>query len=454
VASLAHLLGAPRGESMEPDWRVVLKNEFHDILPGSSIHEVYDDAARELTGVIDNGAAAQQAALAAIASRLPKGNLADALVVVNPSLCERPIGSSAETVPPLGVRVVDRAALKPVPGLSASKTHLENATLRVTIGADGSIASIVHKPSAREALTGEGSALYIYPVDKPRAWDAWDIDGDYMERAVRLAKPESIAVTEQGPDRAAVRITHRYRDSTVVQTVSLAANGRRVDVATDIDWHERRTMLRVETDVAVRAAEVTYECAFGVVKRPTHGNTSWDQAMFEVPGHRFADMAETGFGLALLNDAKYGHSARGNRLGLSLVRSPVYPDPIADEGAQSFTYSLMPHAGAWHEAGVREEAEALNQPLLTLAASGLAPATMQPLKLTGLPVALSALKSAEEGDGIILRVYEPAGARGAVAIAADGWRTSAPLNVMEEPLAEADDVVPPFAVRSWRLAKT
>jgi alpha-mannosidase len=357
------------------------------------------------------------------------------------------------TVPPLGIRVVDRAALKPVPGLTVSKAHLENATLRVTIGEDGSIAGILHKPTGREALTGEGSALYIYPVDKPRAWDAWDIDGDYMERAVRLTKPESIAVTEQGPDRAAVRITHRYRDSTIVQTLSLAANGRRVDVATDIDWHERRTMLRVETDVAVRAAEVTYECAFGIVKRPTHGNTSWDQAMFEVPGHRFADMAETGFGLALLNDAKYGHSARGNRLGLSLVRSPVYPDPIADEGAQSFTYSLMPHAGEWHEAGVREEAEALNQPLLTLAASGLAPATMQPLKLSGLPVALSALKSAEEGDGIILRVYEPAGARGAVAIAADGWRTGVPLNVMEELLAEAGDLVPPFAVRSWRLTK-
>jgi alpha-mannosidase len=453
AASLAHMLGAARPASLEPDWRVVLKNEFHDILPGSSIHEVYDDAARELTVVIDNAATAQQAALREIAARLPKGDIADALIVVNPSLSPRAIASSPEVVAPLGIRVTDRAALKPVPGLSVSRTHLENARLRVGIAEDGSIASIVHKPTGREALTGEGSALIVYPVDKPRAWDAWDIDGDYIERSVRLAKPESIAVVEEGPDRAAIRVAHRYRDSTVVQTISLTSNGSRVDVRTEIDWHERRAMLRVETDVAVRAAEVTYECAFGVVKRPTHSNTSWDQAMFEVPGHRFADMSEVGFGLALLNDAKYGHSARGNRLGLSLVRSPVYPDPLADEGAQTFTYALMPHAGDWHDGGVREEAEALNQPLLTLAATNLAATTLAPLKVTGLAVALSALKPAEEGDGLILRVYEPAGGRGAVAVAADGWQTGEPLNIMEEPLGDAGSIIPPFAVRSWRLTK-
>ncbi|HVY19720.1 MAG TPA: glycoside hydrolase family 38 C-terminal domain-containing protein [Bauldia sp.] len=453
AASLAHLIGCPKPQSLEADWRIVLKNEFHDILPGSSIHEVYDDAARELTAVIDAGAKAQSTALAAIASRLPKGAIADALVVVNPSLSSRPIQSSAETVPPLGIRVVDGKALAPVPGLGASKTHLENATLRVAIAADGSVASILHKPTGREALTGEGSALVVYPVDKPRAWDAWDIDGDYFERAIRFTKPESIAVVEDGPHRAAVRITHRYRDSTIIQTLSLAANGKRLDVHTDVDWHERRTMLRVETDIAVRTREVTYECAFGVVKRPTHQNTSWDQAMFEVPGHRFADMSETGFGLALLNDAKYGHSARGNRLGLSLVRSPVYPDPLADEGPQSFTYALMPHAGDWHEGGVREEAEALNQPLLATSASGLAATTLQPLTITGLPVALSTLKPSEEGDGVIARVYEPAGARGKVGVAASGWTVSGPLTVMEEPAKGAADALGPFEIRSWLLAR-
>ncbi len=175
--------------------------------------------------------------------------------------------------------------------------------------------------------------------------------------------------------------------------------------------------------------------------------------MFEVPGHRFADMSEVGFGVAVLYDSKYGHIARGNRRGLSPLRSPTYPDPLADEGTQSFTYALMPHAGDWHEGGVREEAEDLNQPLLATIASGLAAGTLQPLTVTGLPVALSALKPAEDGDGVILRVYEPAGARGPVKIGTDGWATSAPLTIMEEPMADAGDMLRPFEVRSWRLTK-
>ena len=142
-------------------------------------------------------------------------------------------------------------------------------------------------------------------------------------------------------------------------------------------------LLRSLTPADVRAERATFECAFGVVTRPTHRNTSWDEAQFEVAGHRFADLAEPGFGLALLNDAKYGHSARDNVLGLSLVRSPVYPDPLADEGEQRFAYALMPHAGAWREGGVREEAEDLNQPLLVGLARGLAPATLAPLGCDG-----------------------------------------------------------------------
>ena len=146
---------------------------------------------------------------------------------------------------------------------------------------------------------------------------------------------------------------------------------------------------------------------------------------FEVAGHRFADLSEPGFGLALLNDAKYGHSARGNVLGLSLVRSPVYPDPLADEGEQRFTYALMPHAGTWHEGGVREEAEDLNQPLLCVPARGLAPAILTPLGREGVAAGLGALKAAEDGDGLILRVYEPAGARGPVSLKLPaGWRVA------------------------------
>ena len=171
-------------------------------------------------------------------------------------------------------------------------------------------------------------------------------------------------MVETGPHRAAIRVTRRFRDSTIVQTYRLWANSARLDIATDIDWHERRILLKARFPLAIRSDTATFECAHGVIRRPTHRNTSWDTARFEVAAHRFADLSEHGYGVALLNDGKYGHHALGNELGLSLLRSPAYPDPLADEGRQSFTYALYPHSGDWLTGGVLAEAEDLNQPLL------------------------------------------------------------------------------------------
>ena len=266
-------------------------------------------------------------------------------------------------MPPLGVAVIARD-VAPAPGLSASKTHLENAVLKATIAADGTISSLLHKPTGREALAGAGNQLWAYPVDKPRNWDAWDVDADYIQRGEQLTAVESIALVDSGPHRAALRIVRRFRASTITQTYVLTANSPRLDIETTLDWHDRRVFLRTVTPVAVRSATAAFECANGVVMRPTHANTSWDQAMYEAAAHRFVDVSEPGWGVALLNNAKYGHNVRGNVLGMSLLRSPIYPDPLADEGTQTFTYALMPHAGDWHDGGVREEAEDLNQPLL------------------------------------------------------------------------------------------
>jgi alpha-mannosidase len=464
AASLAHLLGAPAPQSLEPHWRVLLKNQFHDILPGSSVREVYQDAEAELDAVIAAGRAEQQRALAALADELPKGALDDALVIVNPSLSARPLRltlddndfvAADESIPPLGVKVVSRAALRPPAGLSIDQRRLENATLRIEIGEDGTIASLIHKPTGREALAGRGNQLWLYPHDKPRAWDAWDVEEDYDQRGEEWRAVDSLAIVENSPHRVALRVERTWRSSRVVQTYALSANGRRLDIETFVDWRDRHVLLRSLTPANVRAERAAFECAFGVVTRPTHRNTSWDEAQFEVAGHRFADLSEPGFGLALLNDAKYGHSARDNVLGLSLVRSPVYPDPLADEGEQRFAYALMPHAGAWHEGGVREEAEDLNQPLLIGLARGLAPATLAPLGCDGLAAGLGALKPAEDGDGLILRVYEPAGARGRFAHRLpEGWRDAGPADLLEQPSApKAEGWLSPFEVRSWRLKR-
>lgn len=450
VASLAHMLGATAPVSLEPHWRVVLKNEFHDILPGSSIREVYQDAESELGAVIDAGKAAQSAALDAIEGRLAKG-AGDGLLVVNPSLSVRRVGSTDLTVPPLGVAVVPRAPA--ALGLTVSKGQLENGILSVALNGDGTIRSILHKPTGREALAGAGNQLWAYPVDKPRNWDAWDLEDDYDVRGEQLTEVESIDVVDAGPARAAVKVVRKFRASTITQTYVLLANSPRLDIETTLDWHDRRVFLRTLTPVAARNERATFECANGVVRRPTHQNTSWDQAMYEAAAHRFIDLSEPGFGVALLNNAKYGHNVKGNVLGMSLVRSPIYPDPLADEGVQSFAYALYPHAGDWHEGGVREEAEDLNQPLLTREVSGLAHGVVTPLAVSGIPAAMSGLKPAEDGGGLVFRVYEPAGRRGDFAVAAEGWAAAA-VTIMEEPQTrDATSDLMPFEVRSWKLTR-
>jgi alpha-mannosidase len=462
VASLAYLIGGPAPANLEPHWRLLLKNEFHDILPGSSVREVCQEAEAELEAVAAAALAAERRGLDALVARLPRGEIEDALVVVNPSLNERPLRlalaggealASADVVPPLAARVFDRALLIPAPGLEVSERRLENAFLRVELAEDGSIASLVHKPTGREALAGRGNQLWVYPQDKPRAWDAWDLEEDYAARGEALRALESLRVQERSPARASLRLTRRWRRSTVTQTLTLSANSRRLDVVTHIDWRDRRALMRTLTPAAVRAERATFECALGVVTRPTHANTSWEEAQFEAPAHRFVDLSEPGFGLALINDAKYGHSARDNVLGLSLVRSPVYPDPLADECEQTFTYALMPHAGDWREGKVREEAEDLNQPLIAAPAADLAPTVVQPIAFEGVAAALSALKPAEDGRGLVLRVYEPAGARGPFSFRLPaGWREAGAVDILEEPATAARSLTP-FALRSWRLVK-
>lgn len=464
LAGLAYLLGGEQPASMERSWRVVLKNEFHDILPGSSIAEVYVDAANELDAVVAEARSTQMAAMKSIAAQLPVGE-GNNVLVVNPSLSERPIrltlsdGSTISAdgqIAPLGIAVLASKALQPKTGLSAGRDYLENAVLKVRLANDGSIASILHKPTGREALEGCGNRLFVYPADKPRNWDAWDVEEDYVARGEEITHLDSLELIENGPHRAAIKIVRTWRHSRITQVLSLGANARRLDIQTELDWHDRRVFLRTLTGVAVRHARATCECAYGVVERPTHSNTSWDAAMFEAPAHRFADLSEPGFGVAILNDAKYGHSVRGNVLGLSLLRAPVYPDPLADEGIQTFTYSLMPHEGSWYEGGVREEAEDLNQPLLAVAVADRATGRWQPLAAVGIDAALSAVKPSEDGDGLIVRVYEPAGRRGNFELRLPPrWQNMGVVSILEEPMEKVPNAgLRPFEVKSWRIART
>lgn len=458
VTGLAHLLGASRPKSLEPIWRVLLKNQFHDILPGSSIAEGNAEAEEELAQTIAAAEEAQAASLAELQDLLPQAKT-DALLVVNPSLDHRPLNIEVDGAPfatgnllaPLSVTVIDRATLRPSGSLEISSRSLENEHLRVAVGEDGSLTSLFHKASGREALAGRGNQLWAYPMDKPRHYDAWDIDADIEMSGIEITEVEAIAVTERCPHRVTLRITRRFGNSTITQHLRLWAGGRALEIVTDLDWHDRRVLLRSRTPVNARAERASYETAFGAVERTTHHNTSWDRARFEVPAHRFADLSEPGFGVAILNDGRYGHSISGNVLGLTLLRSPVFPDPLADEGPHRFTYALMPHEGDWRTSGVREAAHALNTPLPFLPTTNLATGVYAPLRVKGLASSLAALKPAEDGDGLILRLYEPNGARGAITVTpAPGWALSSPISLLEVPLETAPSLTP-FQIRSWRI---
>lgn len=462
VAGIAALLGAAQPASLEPLWRVLMKTQFHDILPGSSIAEVNRDAEAELAETVSAARAAQDAALDGLVDGLPAGDIDAALVCVNPALDARPLQAEIDgaplapevTLPPMSVTVLDGARLGAAGGLEATPRRLENAHLRMELAADGTIASLFHKGTGREALADRGNQLWAYPMDKPRRWDAWDIENDHLRGGEEITELATASLVEDGPHRAAIRLERRWRDSRIVQTLRLWATSRALEIVTELDWHDRRVLLRSRTPVAVLSEHATYECAFGVVTRPTHRNTSWDAAKFEVPAHRFCDISEPGFGVALLNDGRYGHSVADNVMGLTLLRSPVYPDPMADEGRHRLTYALMPHAGSWIEGGVRESAQALNHPLTPRSVAGLAAVTRQPLAVEGCPVGLAALKPAEDGQGLILRVYEPAGARGPHSVRVDRpWRLAArPLSLLEDAMEAASDLAP-FKVRSWRLTR-
>jgi alpha-mannosidase len=466
AASLHHLTGGPEPASLERLWHLVLRNEFHDILPGSSIREVYETANRELSEVIEASREVVREQLAA--AHVPAGERS-ALLVLNPECSPRPLRltldglvpgaqaveggavlTSSVTAPGLGLAVV--APAEPEHPVAVSPGRLENRFLRVTLAADGMLASVFDKIAGREALAGSGNALWAY-VDKPPSWDAWDVDSGYPMDGEPLVA-ESITVAETGPHRGAIRIVRRFRDSTVTQDVRLWANSPRLEFHTTVDWHDRRWLLKARFPLAIRAPYATFETAFGVIQRPTHRNTSWEAARFEVAGHRFADLSEPNYGVALLNDGKYGHHVLGNELGLTLLRSPIYPDPLADEGEQTFTYALLPHTGTWLEGGVLVEAEDLNSPLLVHPVqtdrTGPLPS---PLGLSGLTLGLGTLKPLEDGGGLVLRVYEPQGARGAVQLALpEGWQAEE-IDLLERPLGEAQYELAPFQIRSWRLTR-
>ena len=412
LSAVAHRAGAcdyPAAE-LERLWQLVLVHQFHDVLPGTSIAEVYEDARRDHREVIAAAERLRDRALAALAS---PGGGGEAEAVTSTASAPR-----AEVVdrdgapvfvetPPCGVGRIAAAPDRVAVSRAGERTVLENEHLRAELLADGSLASLVHRASGREALDGPAGLLELYD-DEPVAWDAWDIDPFHLETGRPCPPADRCEIAEQHPLRAAIALERRIgASSRARQTVSLSAGARRLEVSLDIDWQESHRLLKVAYPLAVRAMNATYEIQFGALERPTHTNTPYDLARYEVPGHRFADLSEHGFGVALLAHAKYGWSCQGSTLRLSLLRAPEWPAPGIDRGRHRIRWAVLPHAGTWQSGGVVAEAERFDTPVLW---GGRASGSWLTLDTDDLVI--DAVKKAEDSDALIVRLHECHGARG------------------------------------------
>ncbi|MDX6503438.1 MAG: alpha-mannosidase, partial [Gaiellaceae bacterium] len=373
----------PRAE-LDRLWKLLLLQQFHDILPGSSIREVYEDAERDFAAV-EAGAAAL---------REPGDALVNTIGFARRELAGDGMVEAAPFGPARPVQADDEVT---VDGLT-----LENAHLRVRLSPGGTVESVLHKASGRETLAAPGNQLELYD-DRPVEFDAWDIDPSALETR-RALEPATSWHASATPLRAELTFEWPW----LTQVVRLDAGSERVEFHTTVDWEQAHTLLKVCFPLAVHARSATYEMPFGFAERPTHWSTSWDRARYEVPGHRWADLSEPGFGAALLSDSKYGWSCYGNELRLSLLRGPRSPDPEADVGRHEFAYALYPHAGDWRDAGVVAQAARFNAPLVRTAA-GL-PDTFASVDAANL--VLDTIKRAEGSDALVLRLYEAHGARG------------------------------------------
>ncbi len=423
-------------------WKRVLINQFHDILPGSSIGRVYEEAESDLSEVVACAERMTQAAVTALVTDRSGG----AMTVFNSLSFSRrvlvaiphdsdivtdavgaPLVTQTQgahklvevTVPPCGWTTV--RTCKPAEVTSGGAMHtedsrarvyaaetgwvLENELIRATFNATGELVSFWDRESESEWMASPGNAFLMYK-DVPRAWDAWDLDSNYVNLPVALDQGSTMEVAAAGPLIASLRVTRQLNNSSMSQEIRLRRSSRRLDFVTTIMWREKHKLLKVAFPVTVHAEEALHEIQFGHVRRPNHASRKYDADRFEVPQQRWTALAEEGRGVAVLNDCKYGVNVIGNRIQLTLLKSAIAPDPHADEGKQVFTYSLATWNSPFFESEVVREAYDLNAPV-TIAAGAPRTPEKSLFTLDAPNVFIEAVKPAEDGSGdVVIRLYE------------------------------------------------
>jgi alpha-mannosidase len=414
-------------DRLDEAWVTVLLNQFHDLLPGTSIERVCreveaghaealqaaNDVRDEATGTLAEGDDGLTVFNSLSWSRaglvpLPTGaaGAVDATGDALPTQQMDDCTVAEVRVPPCGWTSITPTDAEPAAApsaLSATDHSMENEFLRLAFNDWGELTSIFDKETGQELATAPCNSMRMYR-DIPCSWDAWDIDSVYTLSPVDLPEPATLRLLDNGPLVARLRIERKLNDSSMVQTISLRRGSRRVDFHTVVDWRENHKMLKVSFPVDIHAEEAIHEIQFGHVHRPNHTSRQYDADRFEVSNHRWSALAEENRGFAVLNDCKYGLNVVGNSINLTLLRSPMAPDMTADRGHQEFTYAIYPWNGSLAESNVVREGYELNVPLAA------APGAAEERSLFSVDagnVVLEAAKPAEDGSGdIVVRLYE------------------------------------------------
>ena len=518
-ASMAAIYGLqpyPKAD-LEAAWKQVLFNQFHDILPGSSIPEVFEQANQDWQAALATGDRILQAALAELAQRCPRPapphpaaipvvlfnplNWARSEVVtiappgqsglvLSPDLASGPwqaqdahgqplltqVVTSPEPtttpvsllvyvpdIPSVGYRLIWLVpAPAPLPSTPPRDWGLENESLRATLDpATGHLASLIHKPTATETFDGGGNQLQAFQ-DQDQYWDAWNIAPDYQDHPLDNIQLHSIGWIESGPVRQTLRVVHTLNQSTLVQDYRLDVGATVLTVQTQVAWHETQVVLKVAFPLTVSAPQATYEIPFGAIARATPPATPQDQAKWEVPALRWADLSDGERGVSLLTDYKHGFDATPNQLRLTLLKAPLWPDPGSDRGLQSFCYGIYPHAQGWQQAHTVQAARNFNLPIQACPVSPAAgspsssesePAAASFLDLGETTLVMSAFKQAEDGENqYILRGYESTGASASLTVGGTLPVTITGLtDMLEQPQPEARLDSGAVVLRPWQI---
>lgn len=468
-------------EKLDHLWKLLLINQFHDVLPGTSIGLVYKDSDAHYREIQSTGNALTQTLLQAIAGK------GDSMVAFNPlawprtALVEIPNSEKPGTndlrvvnMPGMGISGAitleksNSLVSELTPGSSAlsicecSETglfRLESQHLIASIDKHGRIHSLVHKETSRESIApGHVSNRFVMFEDVPFFWDAWDVEIYHTEKPVAIVGYEqegNAKILENSPLRVSLEVKLAIsQNSTITQKIALDVTCDTLIFETEVDWHENRKFLKVEFPLNVHATQVWYSTQFGCQSRPNHKNTTWDMAKFEVCAHHWADLNEFGFGVAILNDSKYGYSCEENVMRLSLLRSSKQPDADADMGLQKFKYGVLPHRGSHADANLVKKGLEFNVPpvLLLNAADQSAPSLFElatpqntnvhlptlVLETVKLPEADPKHDLLKDGKWLILRLWEGSGARGIATFKTSiGVNKIVHVNILENPIADS-----------------